>query len=626
MTPPNRQTFDAALQEAEASLRAGEPRQALSRCAELLASYPDAVRALRLRARAFEALSNFQRASADYARVLEIVPCDADSSVNLALSLQDLRRPAEALAIVRQALESEPLNDEALRLARESGDDTPDRGRLLRLRQKFDAGGVRKAVAELREIAEAALDRPDVLCLLAELLYRGGAPIAAAEVCQRLLDEQPDCLVAHALLVRIWQRNGAEVLAAEHQGELARLDPDCRETVRWLSDVAPLPTRDVPAWIEPQGVASPLPVVEHADAAEHVAYVDSLIAPPPLPSGEKLVFERAEADDDGSDVGAVEPLSWEQAEVGQADAGELPGWLRDLLPESPSELTEGAPADEAPTPEAVARALGGGIEDRQPTPAGPGVVMEAGVPEEPPPAPPSARRRSRKAKVAPTAPLVDDAETPPPEAVGAEQEPVIEAAMSPPSPRPPLVSPDIAVLADDAELEPEVGLPPPASGTDLPPLEWLPAGSVTLPSMPQRAPPKRPLVRRPKPATVAEAPVASAPPPGAPAPEAVAPPKRGKKSKHKRQRDIVEIDDDGLLELARLAVVEQDFDRAERYFADFIDRGRRVDRALADLEEITQTRPQLWRYFELLGKLHTRKGRIPEALAAYQRALDGMNR
>ena len=28
-----------------------------------------------------------------------------------------------------------------------------------------------------------------------------------------------------------------------------------------------------------------------------------------------------------------------------------------------------------------------------------------------------------------------------------------------------------------------------------------------------------------------------------------------------------------------------------------------IDRALADLEEITQTRPQLWRYFELLGKL-----------------------
>lgn len=616
MTPPNRQTFDAALQEAEALLRAGEPRQTLSRCAELLATYPDAVRALRVRARAFDALSNFQRASADYARVLEIVPGDVESMVSQALCLQDLRKPAEAVALARQALEFEPLNDEALRLVRESGEDAPDRGRLLRLRQKFEAGGVRKALAELRGLAEAALDRPDMRSLLAELLYRSGAPIEAAEACLRLLDDQPDCIVAHALLARIWQRSGAEALAADHQRELARFDPDFRDAARWLGDAAPLPPRDAPAWIEPRVLTAPVPAGEEVDAAEHAAYVDSLIPPTPLPSGEKLVFEPAEADDDHGDLGAVEPLNWEQAAVGDEDAGELPGWLRDLQPESGAGMAEETPVEEAPTQEAIARALGGGIADRQPLAEAPGVVLEASAPVEPPPAPLPPRRRGRKAKAAPAAVLVDDAEeTRTPEPHPSALEPAVQSAIAPPESERRQIPADIAALADDAEPESDAEPAALPVSDGLEPLEWMPAGTIILPATP---PPKRPPVRRPRPVPAAPA--------SPPAPEAAEPPKRGKKEKEKRRRDIVEIDDDGLLELARLAVVEQDFDRAERHFADFIERGRRVDRALADLEEITQTRPQLWRYFELLGKLHTRKGRITEALTAYHRALDGMKR
>jgi hypothetical protein len=221
----------------------------------------------------------------------------------------------------------------------------------------------------------------------------------------------------------------------------------------------------------------------------------------------------------------------------------------------------------------------------------------------------------------------------------APPEPLTEAAEPPPPPEPvvafePSREP---VDGEDAALEiPEV-VAAPAHG-EIAPLEWVPAGDAPPPTAPPAAPPKRPTVKRsmplptpskgkPAPAPAPPEPVAVAP--AEPEPEPMAAPKRAKKDKKgkgkgKGKKDVVELDDDGLLELARISVVEQDFDRAERYFADFISRGRRVDRALADLEEITQTRPQLWRYFELLGKLHTRKGRVAEALAAYQRALERM--
>ncbi|MBX7214023.1 MAG: tetratricopeptide repeat protein [Thermoflexales bacterium] len=604
-----RPTFDAALQEAERLLREGEPRQALARCSDLLTSYPDAVRPLRLRAQAFDALSNFQRAAADYARVLEIIPTDVASMVNLALCLQDLHKHAEALTLARQALEYEPLNDDALRLVEEGGEDVPERGRLLRLRQKFEAGSVRKAIAELSAVAETETDRPDLQQILAEWRARSDAPIAAAETCQRLLDDQPDCLVAHALLTQSWARAGAEVLAIEHRLACARLDPDFRALQTALPATPILAPIDVPALVDP-----PARLATEPDTAEHAAYVDSLIAPLPLPLPGRAGEESALDDDPVEDV---QPLSWERADPRDEPLTQ-PEWLRALAARQAAEPT-GLDADDedaTPSSEAVARALGGTTEDRQtvevPTV---GDAAEPGL-DPPPPLPP--RPRKRKART------------------GA-------------------VAPQAEASAGD--------------GDELSPLDWKPAGQVD--GGEQTPPPVARPVRRRKAAAASVTPASDRTPeaaasplevpvvglvadvptePPSESPDAVAPPaamtddeaatakgkghkKKGKKGKGKKgdkrgrdrvAADILEEDDDGLLDLARLAVEDQDFDRAERYFAAFIERGRRVDRALPDLEEITQTRPQRWHFWQLLGKLHTRKGRVSEALAAYQRALERM--
>ena len=658
MTEPQLNTFDAALQDGEASLRTGEPRLTIARCSEVLASYPDAVRALRLRGRAFDALSNFQRAAADYQRVLDIAPLDIESMVSLALCQQDLRKGADALTMARQALEHEPMNDDALRLLRESGEEAPDRGRLAMLRQKFDAGAVRKVILEMRRLVEVLPDRPDVQTLLAEMHFRSGAPIAAAEACQRLLDDQPDCLPAHALLALVWQKAGADAVATAHLREVERLDPDFREIALWLKADAPAASRDVPAWVETQA-ASP---AREPDEAEHAAYVDSLIAPAPLPAPEKLVFQRAE-DEDAAEIVSTEPLAWE-SEAGEAidEVNEpddpLPDWLRDLREMRPEgETADAEPFDIEPPPYAIERALGGGIEAIGESEGEPGVTMEAATDAAavPPdlPAPPKPRK-GRKPRPAARHAAGENGilGSPPPAALedalptldkmapeAAPAEPEAKPAEPQPAPEPAVASapaPGPLEGEDDAPEIPE-NVAAPLHG-EIAPLEWVPAGDAPPPSATPAAPPKRPTPKRSMPLPTppkGKAAPAPAPPepvavaPAEPEPEPMDAPKRAKKDKKgkgkgKGKKDVVELDDDGLLELARISVVEQDFDRAERYFADFITRGRRVDRALADLEEITQTRPQLWRYFELLGKLHTRKGRVAEALAAYQRGLERM--
>ncbi len=673
MTELNRQTFDDAINEASASLIAAEPRLTVSRCGELLSAYPDAVRALRLRARAFDALSNFQRAAADYQRVLDIVPADIESMVSLALCQQDLRKPADALATARQALEHEPLNEDALRIARESGEDISERGRLSMLRQKFAAGAVRKTLLEIRRLADLPPDRPDIQAIQVEMLYRSGAVVAAGEACQRLIDDQPDCLPAHALLVLIWRKAGAEVLAAEHLREVERLDPDFREIGAWLGADAPAAPRDAPAWIElAVASAASADAPAEADPADHAAYVDSLIAPAPLPAVEKLVFQPAVDEEERAEIVATEPLAWERAAAGEPDE-DLPDWLRDLQRRPEADVADGEPLDFEP-PYSIERALGGdrsAAQDTEPldVDASPDVVMETSAPDETSPDLPvpvvRGRKGGRKAKAA--TPEVESAgpqsaETAP-EAIAPEpalgSERPAEVAEANPGQAGAQTQADESSVAEvpahppvpaEAEaLEIPDGLavrpPAPAAAGVLEPLEWVPAESV--PASPARGPDPAPAPRKhsmPAPiarkapkaqpaASVAEpvevtAPAAS-PEPAPESPAAEPEPRKGKKGKGKKgkgkhRKDIVEVDDDGLLELARLAVVEQEFDRAERYFADFITRGRRVDRALADLEEITQTRPQLWRYFELLGKLHTRKGRVAEALTAYQKALERM--
>ena len=366
-------SLQAALFEALDAIRAHYPEQGVSMCNELLTAYPDAVRVLRVRAQAYEGMQDWQHASEDYTRVLDTVPTDGNSMVSLAQSMHKLGRTGEAQLIARQALDYVPTSEDALILAQNVEDGEPNAlkppipGRVLALRQQFDFGRVSKALESLRKFAAARPHRVDARVVLAELLWRSGARISAAELCQAILDELPDCLPAHTLLAIIWKNVGAVRVADAHLRLLDRLDPDHRETREWLGDLSPVRTVDVPA--RPDPALQRLSDTDEDDLtnaaftqAEHDEYMNDLIANSGPIGPMNPYMDGGESDDDSSDndddevagnnrirrsdedddvLDDVTPLTWVHAAT-DGSAPPKPWWLNKLEEDGPP-VPEGLP-------------------------------------------------------------------------------------------------------------------------------------------------------------------------------------------------------------------------------------------------------------------------------------------
>lgn len=344
-------TLQAALFEALDAIRANYPEQAVSMCNELLTAYPYAVRVLRVRAQAYDGMQDWQHASEDYTRVLDTVPTDGNSIVSLAKSMHALGRTGEAQLIARQALDYIPNSEDALALAQnvEDGDPnalkSPVPGRVLLMRQQFDFGRIDKALESLRKFAAERPHRIDARVVLAELLWRSGARISAAELCQAILDELPDCLPAHALLVLIWQKVGALRISESHLRTLDQLDPDHRETREWLGELSPVTTIHVPA--KPDSVVSRFETDDDRNAssaanqAEHEDYLNDLIANAGPIAPDSLDNNDDFDNDTGEVLANVAPLTWERDALIDDENPAKPWWLNKLESAGP------------PTPEGV---------------------------------------------------------------------------------------------------------------------------------------------------------------------------------------------------------------------------------------------------------------------------------
>lgn len=301
-------TLSDALSQVDLALTAGHPDRAMALTDELLVAYPDALGVWRARARAFRAAGCPRQAAEAYARVLDIVPADADAMLNWALSLSAAGQHREAGLAARQVLDYEPKNDALLHILADAEDDgaeilpTGDVGAQLREAQnKLAIGLSDQGIVQLQHLAAQRPDRMDIRVALAHALWQGGAKVAAAEVCQSILDAQPDCLNAHALLLALWRQIGARELEAPHLHALDRLDPDHRYVKRLLGDDSPLEVRDVPAAGLP-GPVEPVAASEE-DEVDRADWVDDLVAaassaPKPLERGSAgPVAESLESDD-----------------------------------------------------------------------------------------------------------------------------------------------------------------------------------------------------------------------------------------------------------------------------------------------------------------------------------------
>lgn len=383
MSDLNSLTLNAALNEAVEWLTAAEYAQAVARCDDLLSSYPDAVRVLSVRARALQAMGETTRAAQDYSRVLEITPADAQSLAGLMRCQLRFGHKREAILTARQLLDHDTGHVDAARLVREAGGDVSGAGRVLRLRQRFAAGFIDQAIADLRAMLDAAPDRADLQVILAEMLWRAGLRVTTVELCQTILDTQPDCLNASVILYALWSHIGSTGMSAAYRRAAARLDPDFRETAAWLGDHSPVPVQDVPALIDiARHEASVKPDEDERDRS---AWVDQLIASTAGPaldnavSHDEVAAQRTASA--GITAGAAQvifppsPLDWQpggehdavpQAEVAGGDNdgdGPLPAWLSGMReqsrPLSESDWETIAPADDDAISHAAAQATTG---------------------------------------------------------------------------------------------------------------------------------------------------------------------------------------------------------------------------------------------------------------------------
>ncbi|MCS7055144.1 MAG: tetratricopeptide repeat protein [Thermoflexales bacterium] len=347
-------TFGDVLSEVQGAIAAGNYDRAIALTDKLLLAYPDALSVWRARAQAFSASGRPFQASEAYQRVLDIAPADVNAMKGLALALSAMGKRTEAKLVAQQALDYEP-GDKAL-LAIAAPSDGGDSGRSdigARLRDGMNdvqAGLLDRGIARLKQVAAHCPDRADVLALLAHALWRAGLRVAAAETCQSLLDIQPDCLNAHALLLALWRPIGPPGLDQAHLSAIARLDPDHSHVKALLGDDSPLEVVSVPAF--PPSPIRPAP--RASEALDREDWVDDLIAaassaPRPLERDDVLIASAsigpAEADvgddapqaDDAEAIGEADafaesliPLEWEEAEDWPEERGEVaPAWLAD---------------------------------------------------------------------------------------------------------------------------------------------------------------------------------------------------------------------------------------------------------------------------------------------------------
>ncbi len=324
-------TLSDALSEVDAALAASDNERAAGLASELLLAYPNAVTALRQRARALTAAGRLLQAAEVQRRVLEILPADGEAMAGLARALHVAGQHAEAREAARQALDYFPSDEALQRIAASEG--LPFQAgqtsmHLFRARVHAQAGLNNRAAAGLRSVIAKWPERTDVKIALMQTLWRKAARIAAAEQAQAVLDEYPYCLNAHLLMLELWRGAGASDMERVHLQAIEQVDPDHRATHAMLGTQSPLPVKDVPA--QPTQPVEPATTDEDPLARE--AWVDSLMAessalPKPLERHsataddtadvaveDDSVHVEAEADAPAEYISSLLPLEWSAAD------------------------------------------------------------------------------------------------------------------------------------------------------------------------------------------------------------------------------------------------------------------------------------------------------------------------
>ncbi len=228
--------------------------------------------------RAFESANRPLLAAEAHGRVLDFLPADRNAVAALARMLDVAGNANEARIWARQALDYKPLDLELQRIASSPGEPYKPDAVAVTLQAalaQIQVGLLERGIAGLKHAASQRPDRADVKVALAHALWKSGWRVITAQLCHSILDEQPDCLDAHVILLQLWQKLGAPQQEQFHLHAIEHIDPNHRMTAELLGNRTPLAVQDVLAARTSDGTSV---VTTQEDEQSREDWVDRLVA------------------------------------------------------------------------------------------------------------------------------------------------------------------------------------------------------------------------------------------------------------------------------------------------------------------------------------------------------------
>lgn len=190
-----------------------------------------------------------------------------------------------------------------------------------------------QAIAELRSALQEDGDRPDLQVLLADMFWETDQRTQAAEVSGEILDKLPFCLKATRIMAAVLQERGKQEEAAAYHRRLAQLEPYMAYTEAPMIDTTRIDASSITlARLEWQP-GQPLPESEAAptDWATSLGLDEDEEQGPgtgPLPSWLSDVTPEGPTEAQPSTPAFEGPI--EEPEGGpETESGEIPDWMRD---------------------------------------------------------------------------------------------------------------------------------------------------------------------------------------------------------------------------------------------------------------------------------------------------------
>ncbi|MGH2582607.1 MAG: tetratricopeptide repeat protein [Anaerolineales bacterium] len=334
------------LKQTEELIDNGRIEDALTRCRQILETYPKHVDTYRMMGKAYLEAHRHGEASDLFQRVLSSCPDDFVSHIGMSIVREDEENLNAAIGHMERAFEAQPSNravqDELRRLyQKREGYDIPKvrltRGALARMYAHGDLYS--QAIGELTSALSEDPQRADLQVLLAEMYFKTNKETEAIDICTRLLEKLPYCLYANRVMANILKASGRQVEAQTFLDRVVELDPyaaltDARTPPEKVPGVRVMLETDAQGAAVSKASAEILQPTEALAAEEHFFEREELpdwlsidseepsTAPQP---NDELVTEHQP----GEDLPAESTPSEPQKGV----TSEIPDWLSELSPQ-----------------------------------------------------------------------------------------------------------------------------------------------------------------------------------------------------------------------------------------------------------------------------------------------------